>query len=85
MEAERSENTVCFGSFKLDLKAGEVRQDAAKPIPPAVAERHPRGVRSQYQRRDEPAAPSAGRLRRQSPLHRNVESTHGKRGHVNRV
>ena len=33
MEAARSENTVCFGSFKLDLKAGEVRQDAAKPIP----------------------------------------------------
>src|SRR6516164_7489861 len=32
MEAARSENTVCFGPFELDLKAGELRKDGAKPI-----------------------------------------------------
>src|SRR6516225_6029448 len=32
MEAARSENAVCFGPFKLDLKAGELRKDGAKPI-----------------------------------------------------
>jgi len=30
MEAARSENAVCFGSFKLDLKAGELHQDGRK-------------------------------------------------------
>jgi hypothetical protein len=32
MEAAPSENAICFGPFKLDLKAGEVRQAAARPI-----------------------------------------------------
>ena len=32
MEAARSENTVCFGSFKLDLKAGELRKEGAQLI-----------------------------------------------------
>ena len=32
MEAARSENAVCFGPFKLDLKAGELRKDGAKPV-----------------------------------------------------
>jgi DNA-binding winged helix-turn-helix (wHTH) protein len=32
MEAARSENAVCFGPFKLDLKAGELRQDGVKPV-----------------------------------------------------
>src|SRR6516164_722406 len=32
MEAARSENTVCFGPFELDLKAGELRKDGAKPV-----------------------------------------------------
>ncbi len=27
MEAARSENAVCFGPFKLDLKAGELQKD----------------------------------------------------------
>jgi eukaryotic-like serine/threonine-protein kinase len=30
MEARRSENAVCFGPFKLDLKAGELHQDGRK-------------------------------------------------------
>ena len=30
MDAARSANVVCFGSFKLDLKAGELHQDGRK-------------------------------------------------------
>ena len=30
MQAARSENVVCFGPFKLDLKAGELLQDGRK-------------------------------------------------------
>jgi DNA-binding response OmpR family regulator len=30
METARSENAVCFGPFKLDLKAGELHQDGRK-------------------------------------------------------
>jgi len=30
MDAARSANVVCFGSFKLDLKAGELHQAAAR-------------------------------------------------------
>ena len=30
MDAARSDNVVCFGSFKLDLKAGELHQDGRK-------------------------------------------------------
>ena len=30
MEAARSENAVCFGPFRLDLKAGELLQDGRK-------------------------------------------------------
>jgi DNA-binding winged helix-turn-helix (wHTH) protein len=30
MEAAWSENAVCFGPFKLDLKAGELHQDGRK-------------------------------------------------------
>jgi len=32
MEAARSKNAVCFGPFKLDLKAGELRKEGAQPI-----------------------------------------------------
>ena len=33
MDAARSDNVVCFGSFKLDLKAGELHQDGRKILP----------------------------------------------------
>ena len=32
MEGARSENAVCFGPFKLDLRAAELRKDGAKPV-----------------------------------------------------
>jgi DNA-binding winged helix-turn-helix (wHTH) protein len=32
MEAAGSENAVCFGPFKLDLRAGALRKDGAKPV-----------------------------------------------------